>query len=83
MAHFHATIAVTAPNGVVQFAEGQCYGEIISEERGIGGFGYDPIFLFPELGRTMAELNMDEKNRLSHRARAIIKARPIIEKIFS
>ncbi len=43
-------------------------GEIISEERGAGGFGYDPIFFIPELGRTMAELDMQEKNRISHRA---------------
>ncbi|HJR82213.1 MAG TPA: non-canonical purine NTP pyrophosphatase, partial [Anaerolineales bacterium] len=44
--------------------EGFCEGEIIPEERGIGGFGYDPVFLLPELGKTMAELSMEEKNRL-------------------
>ena len=82
-AHFHATIAIAGPDNPAQFAEGQCYGEIIPEERGTGGFGYDPIFLFSELGRTMAELNMDEKNRLSHRARAIINAKPILKKIFA
>ncbi|MCL5611899.1 MAG: RdgB/HAM1 family non-canonical purine NTP pyrophosphatase [Chloroflexi bacterium] len=82
-AHFHATIAIAVPDKAVQFAEGQCGGEIIPEERGTGGFGYDPIFFLPELGRTMAELNMDEKNRLSHRARAIINAKPIIKKIFA
>jgi len=82
-AHFHATIAIAAPDGNVQFSEGDCYGEIISDERGTGGFGYDPIFLFPKLGQTMAELNMDEKNRLSHRARAIINAKSILKKIFS
>ena len=63
-------------------AEGWCEGEIIPQERGSGGFGYDPIFLLPELGRTMAELTMDEKNRLSHRARAVIHAKPILEKLF-
>ena len=83
VAHFHATIAIAEPDKAAQFAEGQCYGEIIPEERGTGGFGYDPIFFFPELGRTMAELNMDEKNRLSHRARAIINAKPILKKIFA
>jgi len=82
-AHFHATIAIAAPDKPVQFAQGQCNGEIIHEERGTGGFGYDPIFFFPELGRTMAELNMDEKNRLSHRAQAIINAKPILKEIFS
>src|SRR5688572_31450346 len=48
-AHFHATIAIAKPTGEVEFAEGNCYGEIIPEERGTNGFGYDPIFLFPEL----------------------------------
>ncbi len=82
-AHFRATIAIAVPDKPVQFAEGRCDGEIVPEERGIGGFGYDPIFFFPELGQTMAELNMNEKNRLSHRARAIINAKPIILKIFA
>lgn len=81
-AHFHASIAVAQPNGEIEFAEGNCYGEIIPEERGTGGFGYDPIFFMPELGKTMAELEMDEKNRLSHRARAVIAAMPILKKIF-
>jgi XTP/dITP diphosphohydrolase len=82
-AHFHATIAVAKPNGEVEFAEGNCYGEIIPEERGTGGFGYDPIFFMTELGKTMAELEMEEKNRLSHRARAVIAAMPILKRIFS
>jgi XTP/dITP diphosphohydrolase len=82
-AHFHATIAVAKPNGEIEFAEGNCYGEIIPEERGTGGFGYDPIFLMPELGKTMAELEMEEKNKLSHRARAVIAAMPILKRIFS
>ena len=82
-AHFHATIAVATPNGNVEFAEGNCYGEIISEERGSGGFGYDPIFFMPELGKTMSELEMSEKNRLSHRARAMIAAMPILKRMFS
>jgi len=81
-AKFHATIAIASPSGEVDFAEGNCYGEIIPEERGTGGFGYDPIFLLPELGKTMAELNMEQKNRLSHRARAVIKAMPGLRKMF-
>jgi XTP/dITP diphosphohydrolase len=80
-AHFHATIAIAAPGMQVEIAQGDCHGEIIPEERGSGGFGYDPIFLFPELGRTMAELEMDEKNRLSHRARAVMNAIPILRRI--
>jgi XTP/dITP diphosphohydrolase len=81
-AHFHATIAIAKPNGEVEFADGNCYGEIIPEERGTGGFGYDPIFFMPELGQTMAELAMEEKNRLSHRERAVIAAMPILKRMF-
>ena len=68
----------TATNEHVYLTEGFCEGEIIPEERGSGGFGYDPIFFLPELGKTMAELPMDEKNRLSHRARAVMKAKSIL-----
>ncbi|GJQ35462.1 MAG: non-canonical purine NTP pyrophosphatase [Anaerolineaceae bacterium] len=82
-AHFHATIAVAKLNGEVEFAEGDCYGEIIPEERGMGGFGYDPIFLLTGLGKTMAELDTAEKNRLSHRARAVMAAMPLLNKILS
>jgi XTP/dITP diphosphohydrolase len=82
IARFHATIAVAVPGGETHLAEGFCEGEIIPEERGTGGFGYDPIFLLSELGKTMAELSMDEKNRLSHRARAVKKAKGILRKIF-
>ena len=81
-ARFRATVAVVLPSGKVQTASGQCEGEIIPEERGTNGFGYDPIFYIPELGRTMAELEMDEKNRLSHRARAVQNAIPILYEIF-
>ena len=82
-ARFRATIAISIPNGDVHLTEGICEGEIIPEERGTGGFGYDPIFLLPELGKTMAELSMDEKNRLSHRARAVVKAEPIVRELFT
>jgi XTP/dITP diphosphohydrolase len=90
-ARFRATVAIANPNNVklnpvaagsLQLAEGTCEGQIIPEERGTGGFGYDPIFLFPELGKTMAELSMDEKNRLSHRARAVVNAKRILNKLF-
>ncbi|HLF72901.1 MAG TPA: RdgB/HAM1 family non-canonical purine NTP pyrophosphatase [Anaerolineales bacterium] len=82
-ARFHATIAIAAPNNQLQIAEGFCEGEIIPAERGTGGFGYDPIFLLPELGKTMAELSMDEKNRLSHRARAVMNAKEVLTILFS
>ena len=80
-AHFHATIAIGLPDGQVQFADGNCYGEIIPDERGDNGFGYDPIFFIPETKKTMAELSMDEKNRLSHRALAVKNALPILQKL--
>lgn len=77
-ARFYCSVALASPDGKVYYAEGICEGEIIPEERGANGFGYDPIFLIPEVGRTMAELSMDEKNRLSHRARAIQAIRPFL-----
>jgi XTP/dITP diphosphohydrolase len=67
----------------IEFAEGNCHGEIIPEERGTGGFGYDPIFLLTDIEKTMAELDMEKKNRLSHRARAMMAAMPALKKIFS
>src|SRR5215216_2271939 len=75
--------AITHPHANVYLAEGWCEGEIIPEERGTGGFGYDPIFFLPELGKTMAELSMEEKNRLSHRARALMNGKPLLRLLFS
>ena len=82
-AHFHATIAITKPTGEIEFAEGNCYGEIIPVERGTNGFGYDPIFLFPQLNKTMAELEDDHKNQISHRGLAVMNGMSILEKLFS
>lgn len=81
-ARFRCTVAIAHPLPTeieVYLAEGVCEGEIVPEERGVNGFGYDPLFLLPQLGRTMAELTMDEKNRLSHRARALRAALPILK----
>lgn len=82
-AHFHCTVALASPQGELRFAEGDCYGEIIPVERGTNGFGYDPVFLLPELGKTMAELLSHEKNRLSHRARAVQAALPVLTDLIS
>lgn len=60
-------------NGVQHCFEGRCPGEIIDERRGEHGFGYDPVFFLPQKGCTMAEIPLDEKNRISHRARALVK----------
>lgn len=73
-ARFRCVIAITAPGEATTFHEGVCEGRIVREERGDGGFGYDSIFLVPELGRTMAELTPKEKNRVSHRGIAAHKA---------
>jgi len=81
-ARFRAAVVVALPGGEVHWAEGECRGEIIPEERGTGGFGYDPVFLVKGTGRTMAELDMAEKNRLSHRARAVANAWPFLEQLF-
>jgi XTP/dITP diphosphohydrolase len=77
-AQFHCTVALATSDGWVSLAEGNCPGEIIPLERGQNGFGYDPIFLVTGKDLTMAELSMEEKNQISHRARAVQAAIPII-----
>jgi XTP/dITP diphosphohydrolase len=77
-AQFRCVVCLVSPAGDEFLVEGICPGEIIPQERGHNGFGYDPIFLLPELNHTMAELSMEEKNRLSHRARAVMAARPAL-----
>jgi XTP/dITP diphosphohydrolase len=82
VARFRATVAIASPGRDVTTVEGICPGEIIPEERGEGGFGYDPIFRLEGLSKTMAELEMDEKNRLSHRGQALRKAIPVLIELF-
>lgn len=78
-ARFTCTVAVLRPgDNAPRLAVGECRGQIIPEERGSDGFGYDPIFLVEGRGRTMAELGMEEKNSLSHRAQALRLAAPLI-----
>lgn len=77
-AFFHATVAIATPTGALVFTEGKCDGEVQRTEAGANGFGYDSIFLIPSLKKTMAELTMDEKNILSHRAIAVKLAIPFI-----
>ena len=77
-ARFRCVIAIAYPSGEVKLCEGQCHGLVCLEPRGKQGFGYDPIFYFPELNRTMAELTPGEKNKLSHRGRAAEKARQLL-----
>jgi XTP/dITP diphosphohydrolase len=86
-ARFRCVIAIAAPGPAapdfesrvrgcrVTLHEGRVEGRILTQPRGTQGFGYDPVFWIPALGRTLAELPLDEKNRISHRARALAAAR--------
>jgi XTP/dITP diphosphohydrolase len=69
-ARFRCVIAITMPDGQTVFYSGSCEGLITLEPRGQAGFGYDPIFYFPDLKKTMAELPAEVKNTISHRAHA-------------
>lgn len=77
-ARFRCAIAVVCPGGAELVAEGVCEGVILDTLRGRGGFGYDPVFFYPPLGRTFAELSPEEKNRASHRAMALRRLRPAL-----
>jgi XTP/dITP diphosphohydrolase len=77
-AQFRCVIAIAEPHGRVELCSGACRGLITTEPRGSNGFGYDPVFYIPELGKTMAELTLEEKNLISHRARAVEKAREVL-----
>ena len=70
-AHFACCVALVFPDGRELTAEGRTDGYITCERRGAGGFGYDPVFFSPELGKTFAEASEEEKNALSHRGRAL------------
>lgn len=82
-ARFVCVIAIVFPDGRSWHAEASCEGAIAESMIGSHGFGYDPIFLLPDIGKTMAELPLDEKNRISHRAKALEKAREILESLSS
>jgi XTP/dITP diphosphohydrolase len=78
-ARFVCAVALAIPQDGIFTSRGECAGEIIPQERGTNGFGYDPVFLFPQLGKTMAELSLKEKNCISHRALAIRNILPKIQ----
>lgn len=82
-AHFHCSIALAWPDGRCVSVEGQVNGLILTEARGTNGFGYDPLFLVPEYGKTMAELPGEIKNRISHRAKALQQLLPLISQFFN
>ena len=72
-AHFVSVIACVFPDGRELVARGECPGTMLFDYRGNGGFGYDPLFLYEPMGKTFAEMNAEEKNAISHRARAMEK----------
>lgn len=80
-ARFRCAVALYNPDlNRVEQTDGTVEGLIIDQPRGNYGFGYDPVFLIPELGKTMAELSPEEKNRFSHRARAVEKMIPFLKR---
>jgi XTP/dITP diphosphohydrolase len=72
-AAFRCVIALCLPDGDCRTFDGELKGIILAAPRGTGGFGYDPLFLVPECGQTLAELPLEIKNRISHRGKALAK----------
>ncbi len=81
-AYYVSTAVLADPTGkVVASVEGRCHGTIVTERRGTGGFGYDPLFLVPEHGKTFGELPLEVKQQMSHRAKAFAELRPVMERL--
>lgn len=81
-ARFRCVVALVQPDGTIHTGDGTCEGMIGLAPRGEHGFGYDPLFIVKDQGgQTMAELNPELKNQISHRARAVAATRPILERI--
>jgi XTP/dITP diphosphohydrolase len=80
-AAFECVISIAVPGGPALTYEGRCEGEITEEAKGDGGFGYDPVFFSPELGKTFAESSMEEKKLVSHRGRALKGVTAELDKI--
>jgi XTP/dITP diphosphohydrolase len=79
-ARFRCVVAIADASGLVEVVEGICNGTILEEERGGGGFGYDPLFIPDGQVKTFAELSPDVKNRISHRAKALQKAWAVLSR---
>ena len=79
-ASFECALALKFPGEDAVIAEGHCPGRLLYARQGTGGFGYDPLFLYEPLNKTFAELNGEEKNSVSHRARACEAMRKLLEK---
>ena len=81
-AHYTCAICICHPDGSYKIVEETCEGIIIDEYRGSNGFGYDPIFYIPEFDKTFAEVSLNKKNEISHRAKAIRKAKELVDENF-
>lgn len=79
-ARYRAVIAVTAPDGREATVEGTVEGVLLDTPRGTGGFGYDPLFYYPPLGATFAEITPEAKHAVSHRGRAMALARDLLRR---
>ena len=80
-AAFRCALALKIPGQETIIAEGSCPGTLLTERRGTGGFGYDPLFLYEPMNKTYAEMNAEEKNQISHRSRAAEKMREIMARL--
>ena len=80
-ARFLTVAAIALPSDGIRVAQGILEGEIAAEASGTLGFGYDPVFLIPELGKTLAELSADQKNAISHRAKAFTQAKALLREM--
>lgn len=80
-AQFRCVIAIAESPQKIEAVEGVCRGVIGLKERGNYGFGYDPVFVYPDYNKTFAEIDMELKNKISHRARALEKAKLVVERI--
>ena len=80
-ANFTCVISIATPGGPALTYEGKCFGTILEEKRGESGFGYDPLFYYEEFGKTFAELDSEEKNKVSHRGKALTEIKEEAPKI--
>ncbi len=80
-AHFECVISIAVPTGPALTYEGRCDGILTREPRGDNGFGYDPLFFFPEFNKTFAQLTMEEKANVSHRGKALAEMAREMDKV--
>jgi XTP/dITP diphosphohydrolase len=80
-ARFLTVAAIALPSGEIRVAQGTLDGIIAEEATGTLGFGYDPVFFIPELGKTLAQMSADQKNKISHRAKAVTHVKDLLQEM--